>query len=272
LIHFLYRLQQKYKGIPDLMRYIVIGNVIVYLLGYLGVRTVSLLCLNPEKVFGGQVWRLISFIFLLPVGNILFAAFVFYFYYIVGRALENQLGSFIFTLYYACNIILTIIISLMSGISVVSAAQIHLSLFLAFGYLFPEYTIFLFMIIPVKMKYLAIFYGIYTVYEAIMLPGWGSKLIALVGLFTFLMFFYGELLTSFKERSSVLKNRQQFHQKRNTAHEHLQIVRHQCEVCKRTELDDPNLEFRYCSGCDGYHEYCIEHLGNHVHIKSETKE
>ncbi len=253
------------------MRYVVIVSVIVYLLGFLGIRTIDLLCLLPSQVLNGQVWRLLSFIFLMPVGNILFAAFVFYFYYVVGEALERELGSFIFTLYYACNVIITIVISLISGVPVVTAAPINLSLFLAFGYLFPDYTILLFMIIPIKMKYLAVFYGIYAVYEAVVLPGWGAKLMALVGVMTFVLFFYEELFQWMKNRSAVRKNRQNFQQKRNVSRDRLQVIRHQCEVCKRTELDDPNLEFRYCSGCDGYHEYCIEHLGNHVHVKDSDK-
>ncbi len=253
------------------MKYVVIGSVITYLLGYLGVRIIDLLCLLPSKVLNGQVWRLLSFIFLMPVGNILFAAFAFYFYYVVGRALENELGSLIFTCYYACNIILTIVISLVSGVPVFTATPIHMSLFLAFGYLFPDFTIFLFMIIPIKMKYLAMFYGIYTVYQGIMLPGWGAKLLSLVGLITFILFFYEELFQWMKNRSTMQKNRQSFRQKRNGARDQLRVIRHQCEVCKRTELDDPNLEFRYCSGCDGYHEYCMEHLGNHIHIKDSDK-
>ncbi len=267
MIHYLYRIQYKHKGIPDLMRYVVIGSAIVYLLGFLGVRTVDLLHLNPQAVLGGQVWRLVSFLFLLPVGSILFAAFAFYFYYLVGQSLEREWGSFVFTVYYFCNVLFTVLISLASGTAVTSAASINLSLFLAFGYLFPDFTILLFMVIPIKMKYLAVFYGVYTLYQAIVLPGWGQKLIALVGVLTFVLFFYQELWQWIKNRSTIQKNRRNFRQKRGGTTDHLRVIRHQCEVCKRTELDDPNLEFRYCSGCDGYHEYCLEHLNNHVHIK-----
>lgn len=270
MIRFLYRIQHKYKGIPDLMRYVVIGSVIVYLLGFLGVRTVELLGLYPNAVLSGQVWRLISFIFLMPVGSIIFAAFAFYFYYLVGQALEREWGSFVFTLYYFCNVLFTIIISLVSKTPVNSAVSINLSLFLAFGYLFPDFTILLFMVIPIKMKYLAMFYGVYALYQAIMLPTWGGKLMALVGVFTFLLFFYEELWQWLSHRSAVQKNRRNFRQRRGASTDHLRVIRHQCEVCKRTELDDPNLEFRYCSGCDGYHEYCLEHLNNHVHVKDTS--
>lgn len=269
LIRFLYRIQNKYKGIPDLMRYIVIVSAAVYVLGYLGIRTADLLCLVPSKVLDGQIWRILTFIFLMPAGSILFAAFAFYFYYIVGQALEHEWGSFCFTVYYACNVLFTILIALLSDTTVSSAAAINLSLFLAFGYSFPEYTIYLFMFIPIKMKYLAVIYGIYAVYQAIVLPGWGAKLIALSGCITFAVFFYEDLFCQIRQLILRHKSRDRFRRTGMYSGDHLRVIRHQCEVCKRTELDDPNLEFRYCSACDGYHEYCIDHLGTHQHIKAD---
>ncbi len=41
---------------------------------------------------------------------------------------------------------------------------------------------------------------------------------------------------------------------------------HKCAICGRTELDDPNLTFRYCSKCNGNYEYCQDHLFTHKHI------
>lgn len=267
MIQWLSRWQYKYKGIPNLMRYIIIGSAIIYLLGFLGIHTVALLGLDPQAVLHGQIWRLVSFVFLLPVGSILFAAFAFYFYYLVGQALEEEWGSFVFTAYYFCNVLLTVLISFLTKTTVTSAASVNLSLFLAFGYLYPDYTILLFMVLPIKMKYLAIFYGVYAVYEAIMLPTLGAKLMVLVGVLTFVLFFYRELWQWATDRSAVRQNRKNFQRRRGDGN--LRVIRHQCEVCKRTELDDPHLEFRYCSGCDGYHEYCLDHLHNHVHIKEK---
>lgn len=47
---------------------------------------------------------------------------------------------------------------------------------------------------------------------------------------------------------------------------------HKCAVCGRTEKDDPNLEFRYCSKCEGSYEYCSEHLYTHKHVTREEDE
>ena len=43
---------------------------------------------------------------------------------------------------------------------------------------------------------------------------------------------------------------------------------HRCAVCGRTELDDPNLEFRYCSKCQGNYEYCMDHIFTHIHVRT----
>ena len=45
------------------------------------------------------------------------------------------------------------------------------------------------------------------------------------------------------------------------------ITRHRCAVCGRTERDDAELEFRFCSKCKGNFEYCMDHLYTHEHVK-----
>lgn len=45
------------------------------------------------------------------------------------------------------------------------------------------------------------------------------------------------------------------------------VIVHRCAVCGRTSLTDPNLSFRYCSKCNGNHEYCQDHLFTHEHVK-----
>ena len=41
---------------------------------------------------------------------------------------------------------------------------------------------------------------------------------------------------------------------------------HKCAVCGRTDADHPELEFRYCSRCAGYHCFCQDHINNHIHF------
>ena len=52
----------------------------------------------------------------------------------------------------------------------------------------------------------------------------------------------------------------------------VRTARHKCAVCGRTELDAPDLEFRYCSKCAGDHEYCSEHLYTHTHVTEDGGE
>ncbi|HEX9060433.1 MAG TPA: hypothetical protein VF941_09660, partial [Clostridia bacterium] len=44
---------------------------------------------------------------------------------------------------------------------------------------------------------------------------------------------------------------------------------HKCTICGITEKDNPNMDFRYCVDCEGDHEYCMDHLDSHEHIKKQ---
>ena len=74
----------------------------------------------------------------------------------------------------------------------------------------------------------------------------------------------------FTSRNHMHMNPKQIHRrqefkrdiKRNTS-----ITRHKCAICDRTELDCPEMQFRFCSKCDGNYEYCEEHLYTHTHVK-----
>ena len=65
------------------------------------------------------------------------------------------------------------------------------------------------------------------------------------------------------------KRKRQYRQQVNRARQNQTYqngARHKCAVCGRTELDDPNLTFRYCSKCSGNKEYCQDHLFTHKHM------
>ena len=88
----------------------------------------------------------------------------------------------------------------------------------------------------------------------------------LVSMANFLLF----ALWSWKSRRPTMaqvKRRRQFHKQVRTASTKAGEPRHRCAICGRTELDNPNLEFRFCSKCDGNYEYCSDHLFTHEHVK-----
>ncbi len=260
MINWLYRYKYTKRGIDNLMKYIVIISAVVYALKFVGINLDYFLYFDADKILSGQVWRLITFVFITPNASIVFAAFVFYFYYIIGLTLENTWGSFVFTVYYLTTVLICALIGLMTGGTIVNSYYVNLAMFLAYGFSFPDNQVMLFMIIPIKMKYLA---WIYVAFEALWIitgTTLSQRLAPLCGLLSFVLFFYKDLLSYVKAPTVRRKPKVN----RNVKKANLKAI-HKCEVCGRTENDDPDLQFRFCSRCHGYHEYCMEHLYTHEH-------
>ena len=140
-----------------------------------------------------------------------------------------------------------------------------MSIFLAFAVMYPDMQVMLYFIIPIKMKWMAIVYAVLTLYEFIV-SGWAGRVAIFMSLLNFIIFFFST--RNFKRYSPhEIHRRQQFKSQMRQPRPGSGITRHKCAICGRTELDDPNLEFRFCSKCDGNYEYCQDHLFTHKHIK-----
>ena len=256
-------------GIPNLMRYIVIANVVFWLLGAVNRPLMSYLLFSPALILRGQIWRLISFIFIPPSTGLL-AFIAFYFYYWIGTTLENQWGTGQFTIYFFTGVILTILygfgIYFITGKSVLlSSTYIYLSMFFSFAALFPDMQVLFLFIIPVKMKYLALVDAAFFLFSVITTP-FPENLLPVVAILNFLIFCGGDLkrmlprkpsanTINFKRESARIRREQQD-----------KLYTHKCAVCGRTDADYPEREFRYCSRCAGYHCFCIDHINNHIHF------
>ena len=162
-------------------------------------------------------------------------------------------------------------------------SYLNLSLFLVFAALFPDVQFSLYFIIPIKVKWLAyldIALFAYTVLQAFM-PTYGgdpvfgvyykaNAVAAVVSLLNFLIFFLSTRKAS-PYNPKQMKRKHEFKQNIRRAERPMQMypngARHRCAICGRTELDDENLEFRYCSKCNGNYEYCQEHLFTHKHVE-----
>ena len=155
-----YDLERKLRryAIGNLMKYIVIGQGIVFALMYiwptLGYRLYSLISLTRAGLMRGQIWRLVTFVFTPPSSSPIFILFALYFYYMIGLGLENQWGKVRFNLYYAVGMLGSIIAALITGYG--SNMFLNLSLFFAYAALYPDEQVLLFMFLPIKMKYLAL--------------------------------------------------------------------------------------------------------------------
>ena len=193
-------------GIPNLMLYIVAGNVIVYLLMMFtqanDANALAFLTLNTSAVLKGELWRIITYVFVPTSSGIFWLLISLYFYYWIGSTLERQWGTAKFTLYYISGVLLTavgvLIASLISGQSytVAGSYYVNLSMFFAFAFLFPDTQVLLFFIVPIKMKWLAYLDAALfavDVVRSLLAGNWGGALLPVIALLNFAVFIWPEV-------------------------------------------------------------------------------
>lgn len=256
-------LERKYRrySISNLMKYIITLNAVFYILSYLSptIDIESYLTLNPAAILHGEIWRLVTFIFIPPAASPIFILFILYFSYLIGNTLEIEWGSFRFNLYYLLGMIGTIAASFITG-QQATAYYLNTSLFFAFAYLFPNFQILLFFILPIKIKWIA-WLTAGTFILTFITGSISVKLVIVGAVLNFFVFFGKDIFLSVRDRTKAKHRKQQF-QKQIKEKDYF----HKCVVCGITDKDDPNMDFRYCSSCEGHHEYCMNHLKNHEHI------
>ncbi|MBQ7677390.1 MAG: hypothetical protein IJT32_04075 [Lachnospiraceae bacterium] len=313
-------------AIPHLINYLIGGYVIGYLfyLMYMmtGRNILSYLTLEPYFIIHNfQLWRLVSWVLIPEVQNPIFAVIMLFFYWQLGNMLENTWGTFRFNLYIFGGIFLTIIGAFLSYFVYymltgqasmiagnISTTYINMSIFLAYAVTFPDMTVLLYFIIPVKMKWLAVLYGLWFVWVFFSISIAG-KIALVMSLLNFLIFYF--TTRNYHSMSPhEFKRKQDFRRKVNNANRARggasgnpfggrsfgsnpfaggnpfggasstgganasaggaapgQIARHKCAICGRTDITNPELEFRFCSKCNGNYEYCNDHLFTHTHVK-----
>ncbi len=282
---------EKY-AIPNLTLYLIICYGIGYLMQYLVPAGYQYLMLDPFLVLKGQVWRLVTWILIPPdSSNIFFVLITLYLYYSLGGLLERIWGTYKYNVYLFSGLLFTILGAfVLCGYSVLMGAQptmytglyllnngsavyfgqfstyyINMSIFLACAASIPDVQVLLMFIFPIKVKWLGIVYGIILLVNCIQ-GGIATWIVVIFSLLNFLVFFQrskGKMHLSVGQ----IKRQQEFHQKMRSAGQTKGITRHKCAICGRTELDGDDLEFRFCSKCNGNYEYCQYHLFTHQHIR-----
>ncbi len=261
-------------GIPNLMRYVVFINIAFYILNIFAKGTLSFLMLDPAAVFRGEVWRLLTYA-LLPDGGGFFLLLSLLFYYWMGTALERLWGTAKFNIYYFSGIILTSIGYLLvylidrTSYPVCGATYVNTALFFAYAFYNGDAIIHLFYIIPIRMKWLAwIEAGLYVFVICGNLAAgmYGHAALPLIAMLNLFVYFSPAI----HRRAQVEKahHRTDAIQFRKAVREQQKQrgYNHKCTVCGKTDTEYPNLQFRYCSKCKGYHCYCEEHIFNHTHF------
>lgn len=257
-------------AIKGLMLHIVALNMLVFLLSFIehdlfGSNVILRLSLIPQLVLKGEIWRLITFVFIPPNSSPLFMVFALLLLYIFGTGLEREWGSFKFNIYYFTGIILIIIASMITGTPQMGPHYLNLSLLFGFARFNPNFEIRLFFILPIPIKYIAWLNWGFMGY-AFFMGNLAGKITVAAAVVNYFLFFGGDMISKSKMKgSSVIRNTK--YQKGLKMNDTL----HKCTVCGITEKDDIEMEFRYCSTCEGDYEYCMEHLKNHEHIKKTKK-
>lgn len=297
-MNFLNKLERKFGryAIRNLSLYIIIAYAIGYALSLLthigGIDILGFVRLNPALICKGQVWRVISWVIVPPSNIDIFTIIMLYFYYQIGNTLEATWGPFRYNVYIFSGILFSLIgafglyffYAYLGGVSpaivgeyisqAFSTYYINLSIFLAFAAVYPNIQVLLFFVIPVKMKYLAYIDVIMLVYSFFANRGLAPKLAIIMSVLNFIVFF-------FATRDYKRVNPKEVHRRNKFKREYKAaagntyksangtVTKHKCAICGRTELDGDNLEFRFCSKCNGNYEYCQDHLFTHEHIKGE---
>ena len=279
--------QNRSKGIPNLMLYITIGTAIVYILSLVDNSNTlyNVLCFNRSLILQGQVWRLFTYVFTHNAGNILWMFVSLLCYFSLGRAMENIWGTFRFNLFYFSGVIMMDIFCMIFGGFRADVYYLNMSLFLGYATLYPNAGFLLFFIIPIKAWIFALFDLILTFVEVARLTAAGLfpyNLFPLIAIANYFLFFGKDVLNViplswrinagrlFKKKSVKKTGTVPFPTAGSyqaTTAKVKEPYTHKCTVCGKTDVTNPELEFRYCSRCNGYHCYCEEHINNHTHIQ-----
>jgi hypothetical protein len=244
-------------AIPGLPQIIVGFNALVFILHKLNPHFVEKLTLDPSRIMQGEVWRLVTYLFIpsfgAPFADWLLVAFYLMFLWFVGTGLEEAMGAFKLNVYYLLGMIGVTIAAWISHEGGFSNGILNTAMFFAFARFYPEVVIYVMFILPVKVKWMAWFSA------ALLLLGflaadWPYRLALIAALMNYSLFFGSDIIRDARHRGQVASRRKRFDREIQSVESE---ALHRCAVCGRTEQVAPDLEFRVAR--DGQ-EYCREHL------------
>lgn len=277
---FMTKLERKYGryAISGLTRFIIAAYVIGYVFMFVNPGILMYLTLEPYFILRGQVWRLVTWVLIPPSSFDIFTIIMLMFYFSIGSSLERAWGSFRYNTYIFGGVLFTILGAficyifqmLLPGMGMTaiggyfSTYYICMSLFLAFAATYPDMVVYFFMIIPLKVKWLSAIY-VASIILSFVSTGWIGRIAIGASILNFLIFFATSRNMQ-RYRPQEIKRKQEFKKSVAQAQPKMEY-RFKCAVCGRTDKDHPELEFRYCSKCNGTFVYCNDHLFTHEHVK-----
>lgn len=244
-------------AIPNLTLTLTIALAATFGLRLLWPDSVTYFFFYWPLIRDGELWRLISYVILAPPWHPLFAAFGLYLFYLMGNALEQEWGDFRYTLFVIVGWLLTTLMAILVPGTVATNEFLLGSVFLAFAFRYPDFQIYLFFILPVKIKWLALL--TWLVYAWTLLTGsWSSRVMVLAATANFFLFFGREILSNMRAAKRRMEHRA-------ATLQDAQQPFHRCQTCGATEKTHPDLNFFVCDDCPGHHEYCERHIHDHPH-------
>ena len=251
--------------------YISIGQVIVGIADLVmrGRLTAAMIFLRPY-IMAGQVWRLVTFILVPSSSNPFYLLLGCYVIYWTGQMLEREWGTAKFNLFYLCGVLWSVVGGMFLG--TINIYYIHLSFFLVIATMYSEMQVLFMFVLPIKMKWLALLDVALILLDGIAI----GPIVVLLAVPSFINYFiftwsFWSMKLGFVRRQAdpqVINFKRAKRQAEKKAKETGGYM-HKCAVCGITDQDDPNMEFRYCSKCDGYYCYCANHINNHIHIRND---
>lgn len=269
------------KGIPNLMLYLTLGCAVVYLMTQFTGNPILYywLCFDRHLILQGQVWRLFTYPLTYFGSSFIMTAITLVCYYSLGRAMENVWGTCRFNLFYLCGVVMMDVYCMIFG-GYADVYYLNLSLFLGYATLYPNAHFLLFFIIPVKAWIFAVL-DLVLVFVGLISSPFPSNLFSVISIANYFLFFGKDVRNvipmSWRANASRLFRKKPKKGKvvpfpnagsyEATTAKPRDLYTHRCTVCGKTDVTNPELEFRYCSRCKGYFCYCEEHIGSHNHIE-----
>jgi hypothetical protein len=270
-------------GIPNVTVILIAAQVVAYVASRApqeagGETLVERLELAPSLVLAGEWWRVVTFLFVPPTENPIFAFFSWYLFYLMGSTLEAQWGAFRYNLYLALGFLASVVMAFVTyfaagglgpGLGAATASNLFLygTVFLAFARLYPDFVLSIMFILPVKVRWLALATWLGYAVTFLFSRDWLDQAMVVAAVFNYLVFFGRDILNDMRHRH----RRMQFQSRSLTAKGNGPRGRkmtHTCHVCGLSSTDEPRTPFRYCSECGGDFCYCPDHINDHEHVQS----
>lgn len=245
-------------AIKNLTAVIIGAQIVVYLAMMAGYINPGMLSISYYHIFNGEIWRVITFLFIPPSTSPIWAILSWFILYIMGINLEHYWGEFRFNIYILLAVVLTNMAAYIFGWNIATNYYLQSSIFLAFAFLNGNFQVRLFFILPVKIKWIAMLNWVYYLF-LIVVGGLADRVLILASLMNFFIFFSKDIYYKLKYRSKRVKNKVENKVMSSRP-------KHQCVICGKSDISHPHTDFRYCSTCNPEQCYCEDHLNNHDHI------